>query len=865
MLDDVKKYFNDYVNMVVYNHERPKIDSVYLPNFGEFSGSQIFRAVKGKIEKHPENLIWCLNDDYVSAYASDEIVDYFIRDEVDALVNLLCERPDFWIDLDVTLKNCFSFEDLKKIGTSMQKDIDSIHDKDEIENGVVRNFVRYCFSKYSEQIYSFDKNPIYLLSEKWKGFANKYKIKRIGCEKFDFFEEEDVRKLERQIIDIKYPKNIKDLLKFFTDDLNSEFISTFASQYFYMVDRSSDDVLKAVIPKFSKSDVANICENAVSNKKLKLFLKRRYFKYFKTDALEIVFSYIHDSLVSEWASILFEEELYEYVKFLSAEDLEKLIPNFEQAYNSSVFDYLDSAQFAYVYDKLKANLENQAMEEIKECNFKSFTRKMNRRLRDKLIDGIFENLIVLCEQTENLDYYYKNFFRNGLSSEQLEVFHSRLSKLFEYHVRDLGEDFKESRYRDIILKIEKNPASIIDISYEELNNLDDSSLFAIFEIVDKYDLNLFPYDMLSAHQKAFLRGVLVKQRKEYSLDKLIAYTTFIEFKDSKIPILNELIDKWYQTSFYNIDKIKGINGFSKDLVKSRATVNRDAVLKYMLKASPEELDAISYIINSDETLKKVRDAEYFSVNGFKLSGLGDCLKLCQLYKKADTSVEKFCQYYGIYPASGFDSFLKLIASVDDDQLQEISEVKTRAAQKFYGSLVSTCDNILNGTLSLDDYFKENSSKFKNQKIANILSVCKTKENKNLFVKMFIDYILRQKSSYLLYNVLNFLDYNDVPIEESIKVYIRNNLIMPQDREYFKKTYEVQRFILSNMQKYYRKGLIMTFEINGNRYNIDNKVIDQAYAYLRKNKYCISQFSMLDVAKKIAMGVLSQKLWDFYLT
>ena len=860
MLDDVKKYFNDYVDAVVYKHERPEINCLDLPDLRDYSKSKIFNIVKDKIEKYPENLIWCLNDDFVSTCISKEIVDYFIKDEVNELGDLICERPDYWVDLDETLKNCFSYDKLKKIASFMLKDIDSIHDKDEIENGVVRDFVRYCLSKYSNHIpayiYSYSNDPVCLLSKKWRGIAAKYEVKRAGRGSFEVFEQEDVKKLESQILDIKYSQNINALLRIFKDDLSREFISAFADQYFYMVDKSSDDVLMTVISKFNNNDLVNICENASATGKLYLFLKEPYYQYLETDSLKVVFSYIHDLLIDSYSLDLYKGKLSKYVKFLSTSDLDKLLSSVALAKDSSLFDYLDDDQFDYVYNKLKANLEVEAMEEIKKYNFKSFTRKMNKRLRANLADNILEKLILLCKQTENLDYYYKNIYRNGMYSEQIGYLHSKLYKLFNYHVRDLGENFKESRYRDTLLKIANNPASIMDISLDELHNLDDSSMFAVFEMVDKYDLNLFPYEKLTLHQKTFLRGVLVKKRTEYSLDKLIAYASFFEFNDTEIAILNDLIDKWYQTSFYDIDKIKGINGFSNDLVKSRVAYNRDAVLKYMLKASPEELAAISYIIYSDEVLTKVKEAEYFSVTGYKLNGLEECLKLCQLYKKADTSVEKFCQYYGIYPASSFNSFLKLIASVDDDQLQEISEVKTRAAQKFYGNLVDTSENILNGTLSLEDYFKDKPGKFKNQKIVKMLSACKTKENRNLFVKMFIDYILRQKSSYLPYAVLNFLNYNDVPIEDTMKIQIRYNLIMPQDREYFKKTYEIQRFILSNMQQYYRKGLIMTFEINGNRYNIDDKVIDQAYAYLRKNKYCISQFSMLDVAKKIAMGKIN---------
>lgn len=105
--------------------------------------------------------------------------------------------------------------------------------------------------------------------------------------------------------------------------------------------------------------------------------------------------------------------------------------------------------------------------------------------------------------------------------------------------------------------------------------------------------------------------------------------------------------------------------------------------------------------------------------------------MCDLYKKSKLSIKAFCITYFISPASGFAEFLKILSKIDASELKEINSVKATAA-KFYYGIMDTVRKVINGEISIDEYFTSNPYKFKNQKVFSIINNLRTKKEKNFY-------------------------------------------------------------------------------------------------------------------------------------
>ena len=331
MIDNVKKVFKDYVENILKG-KRLLVESTKIAELITTLKENLLESIVRDVENNPDSLIYYLRTDKIDEKTRQEIIDYFIRDEVLDLLNEVLIRPDMWVDFNDTLKSIFNLDDLLKISIAMQNDLETIHDEEEISSGVVKTFLEDCLrSPYGTSLQV--KSEFYSLTQKYTSYADSYNIlvKDILRVPRSI---EDVKKLEAKFLNNPADYDTVRLLVNFQDNLSKDFTKSLSANYLEII--SQLNKIKSYIPglykllenvtnEFSTTDIINICDKAKESNQLDLLISLDVRKYFGEKTNRFIFNYLHDDIVNYLSNNikLSHQEIY-FAPFLSDDDIKKI-------------------------------------------------------------------------------------------------------------------------------------------------------------------------------------------------------------------------------------------------------------------------------------------------------------------------------------------------------------------------------------------------------------------------------------------------------------------------------------------------------------------------------------------------------------
>lgn len=910
MIDNVKKVFKEYVENVLKG-KRLLVESTKIAELITMVKENLLESIIQDIENNPDNLIYYLRTDKIGEKTRQEIIDYFIHDEVLDLLNEVLIRPDMWVDFNDTLKNIFNLDDLLKISIAMQNDLEIIHDEEEINSGVVKTFLEDCLrSPYGTSLQV--QEEFYTLAQKYTSYADSYNILVKDILKVPR-SIEDVKKLEAKFLNNPADYDTVRLLVNFQNNLSKDFTKSLSANYLEII--SQLNKIKSSIPglyqllenatnEFSTTDIINICDKAKENNQLDLLISFDVCKYFGEKTKKFIFNYLHDDIVNYLSNnIKLSRHDNYYANFLSDDDIKKIFENLkaqvgvEELKKHDYSSLLNSSQASTLFTLLKADLEKEAVFAITNGDFLDFVKNTDIKLVKKIISDILMTLINTTLATGDISFFCYEDADILFNNAQIMTIATYLQDLFMpievypkiwkkirkcYSKADtikavmtliekndyssayaLAKNDKiDTKSINIITKkiaadLMKNIKLVKEIPIDMLNDLPEDLALEIVDAHIEKDYSYVCLMPLNTKKIMKIRDYVVLHYQQYSITKIFAYIKLVNFSwDREKNFLNYVVDLWYENYFPDFNALKGIAKFPLENIAHRASFHREILLKYLLNPDTVKTPEIITLIKGDKTLSdfyELPENKLFKLNGYELNGYADYFKLCDLYKKSKLSIKAFCITYFISPASGFAEFLKILSKIDASELKEINSVKATAATKFYYGMMTTASKVINGEISMDEYFTSNPYKFKNQKVFSVINNLRTKKEKNTFTLKFLEYVVEKKNSYLPYSVMEFLNFKSLKPDEVFKEYFKSNLILPKDKKYYALYHDALKFITLNTKRYVRRTLYMEFMVNGIYCKIDDDTIDKAYVYLKNNNYCISQINMLKATREIAMG------------
>lgn len=911
MTNKVKRFFKDYIESILKN-KKPRINIMATPELKERNKETAFKLIVSNIENYPDNLIYYLSTDDIDEELRQKIVNYFIREEVNDLLEELLIRPDMWADLNKTLKNVFGLDDLIKISVAMQSDLELVHEEEEIRTGSVRTFLNDCLNGSYAATLQITKE-FYTLAQKWASYADSYKVS-VSNDIRASMSKEDIRKIEEKIMNGATDLETIHLLVGLQDNLSRDFIKYLATNYLEIIPKIGENHFKVhglyttiqkITAEFSAADIINFCDKIKASSKLDSLLNTGVYVYLGEKTNKFIFTYLHDEIINYFSkdiNFLLSDKMNYYVCLLNTDDIKKIFGKLKsqigldelKKYQFSTF--LTSNQLDALYELLKDDFEKAAHLAIHNGTFTNFIKTTDSSLVKKMIPNVLSDLIKTSLTTGDISFFYNdeaNLFNNAQiraiaislkdlfiqedayyriwkeirkcysKNDSIKAINTFLSKndYYEAYILaktdKLGDVIIHNIYERLVIGLEENAKVIKDIPEDMLRKMPIDLAVRLADSLINWDYSLARLMPLSNSQIVKIRDNVMAHYHEYSVDKVFKYAKLISFTwKMEERFLNYVIDLWYENYFPNFDALEGPTNFSLEKIARRAQWHREILLRYLLDSDTVKTHEIVTLIKGDKLLKsfyELPDNKLFKLYGYELTGIDDYFKLCKLYKESKLSLKAFCGTYHIYPSSGFDKFLKILGSINASELEEIANTKAIAANSFYQGMMSTAKNIINDKISMSEYFETGIGKFKNQKASSIIDGLRTKDEKNNFVLKFIDYVVEKQNSYLPYSVIEFLNNGMLKPDEVFQEYFKCNLILPKDKKYYSKYHVALKTVLLNMKHYVRRALYMEFVIDDVRYKVDDDTIDMAYTYLKKNHYCISEASMLKATREVAMG------------
>ena len=247
---------------------------------------------------------------------------------------------------------------------------------------------------------------------------------------------------------------------------------------------------------------------------------------------------------------------------------------------------------------------------------------------------------------------------------------------------------------------------------------------------------------------------------------------------------------------------------------------------------------------------------FFTLEGdFPIRSKEDYIKLYEEYLNSKTSVSVFCVKYKISSPDGFNEMLKRIQAESYIDKKTIRDFKNDVGHRFFNFSLEIIRKIVNKEMTFEDYINNYYTPG-----ATNVSFYFSKMNqsdKTKFALEVLDYM--SKNPYLLSNnFFKFFDDHRNSIEDNLHFYIKRNLPMPEYREQIQRFYDILKIIKGHFQSYNRQQMYCKYIINGTTYQIDDDIIDQAYAYCNDKEYTLSKTAMIYLCKQIAMGNIAYK-------
>ena len=248
---------------------------------------------------------------------------------------------------------------------------------------------------------------------------------------------------------------------------------------------------------------------------------------------------------------------------------------------------------------------------------------------------------------------------------------------------------------------------------------------------------------------------------------------------------------------------------------------------------------------------------FFTLKGdFPIKSKEDYIAIYNKYIESKLSIKAFCKKYGITPIKGFEELLERLKLESREYYDKINSLKQEVSSNFYSFSRDMALKIVNGDVSLEEFFSDMSIDFYYANIDLYYRIL-SNEDKHKLACLIIDYFEKHKDL-VLNNFLRFLTIRNIKPVDAYNTYVRKYLLMPQDREYIIIFHRQIKELDLQTKPFNRKKLYVKFIINNKEYIVDDAVIDQAYAYLSDNHYHISDSSMRYMTKQIAIGEIEYK-------
>ena len=265
------------------------------------------------------------------------------------------------------------------------------------------------------------------------------------------------------------------------------------------------------------------------------------------------------------------------------------------------------------------------------------------------------------------------------------------------------------------------------------------------------------------------------------------------------------------------------------------------------------LDSHGY--NRDWINEKGELLTFFHLKGnFPIKTKLDYYKIYKEYVESRMSVSSFCTKYGIDSLEGFNELLERIKAESYDDFSKIQEVKSAVSKSFYTYSKEIAIKLANGEVTFEEFFANSAINFINTRIDlyyNTLSL----EDKNKFSHELMHYFDRN-TPLLHQNFIKFLTTRNNNVLDNYNMFVKKYLVAPKDREYYKLYSSQLQKLKNQLVKYYRKNMYCTYGIGDSTFEVNDEVIDQAYAYAQDNQLYVSNYSMSYLCKEIAVGRLN---------
>ena len=282
--------------------------------------------------------------------------------------------------------------------------------------------------------------------------------------------------------------------------------------------------------------------------------------------------------------------------------------------------------------------------------------------------------------------------------------------------------------------------------------------------------------------------------------------------------------------------------------------NNPVVMKKCNRTAKEQLDDRFGYIEREWFDENGKIKAFFHLKGnFPIRSINDYYRIYREYIDSKLSVRSFCERYGIDSESGFLDLLDKIKKGSYVASSEIDDVKYIAQRNFYNLSRATAIKLANGELTFEDFFNTAGINFKSSNI-NIYYNALSSEDKNKFSLNLMKYF-EAHTPLFPEKFIVFLTTTKHNALDNYKYFVKGNLVAPKDLDNYKLFVSQFQKLKNQFFNYYRKNMYCTYGIGDNTYEVNDDVIDQAYAYAQDMQLHISNYSMSYLCKEIAMGRL----------
>ena len=235
--------------------------------------------------------------------------------------------------------------------------------------------------------------------------------------------------------------------------------------------------------------------------------------------------------------------------------------------------------------------------------------------------------------------------------------------------------------------------------------------------------------------------------------------------------------------------------------------------------------------------------------GYKIKSKDEYSILIKKYIEESTSIPNFCRRYGLDNEIGFKKLLSRYEEehIDDNLIKQVNETKQNAQKEYYNYVSDIMKKVIEGSISMEEYLNNYYQKRHDLRLINsVLS----KEEYEEFVKKYVEYIEQNPTTLNIYKMNSFFNVETLIglIEKTMQMCRSIN-----NREINRKTHVCEKIIMRYYKKYHRESTyksIMTAD--GNKYVIDDDIIDQTLAYIDNKGLYLCQYVVDSISKKIAM-------------